>query len=185
MTCGSLFPTRIEWEISRQFEAVAKPLHECTDKLQGLTCTPDKSWVLIMKVSAFYRNPKRIRVPSKVTDPTKPRKYEIFEHDDLDPSIQIFMSIVARELNDRIISLGPTKNQLLCIYLNKGLNPGALVQAGVLTGTQVNGDLFCIYHALYSIVECLPPHLLLRKRASITLSCVNFVRRRHVQLRPE
>mmetsp|Transcript_44022 Transcript_44022/g.60118 ORF Transcript_44022/g.60118 Transcript_44022/m.60118 type:complete len:375 (+) Transcript_44022:1617-2741(+) len=154
VTCGSLFPTRVEWEISRQFEAVAKPLHECTDKLQGLTCTPDKSWVLIMKVSAFYRNPKRIRVPSKVTDPTKPRKYEIFAHDDLDPSIQIFMSIVARELNDRIISLGPTKNQLLCIYLNKGLNPGALVQAGVLTGTQEKSIDHVVLRELRSTKAC-------------------------------
>ena len=162
MTASSLLPTRSEWDISRQFEAVAKPLYDITIKLQYLQCTPDMCWISITRLHRVYSDPKTFKVPAKVTESTELRTFELFEFDDLDYSIQTFITMVAEDLYDRIISLGPTKNQLICIYLNKGLSAQTLVEKGVLTATQVNGYFSNFRHSS-RIVGHLRAHLLTRK----------------------
>jgi hypothetical protein len=104
----SLLPTMDERVIGRHFEAIAAAMFYATQKLQGLGCSADVTYLLVWRLHDYYANPPHehtVKAPTTLGGCEAPGV--VVRQEDLHSSVKKFQEIAATELHRRFIKSGP------------------------------------------------------------------------------
>ena len=129
----SLLPNAISWEISRQLQALLKPIKSVTIIMQRLQHTPDQTWLRVKKISVWLKSPGlTLDVPNVVINSDAPLTYSKVPKARLHESIQRAIVILDEQLDQRFFIKGPSRSTLICLLLNLGVDLSM-----VLTASQI------------------------------------------------
>jgi hypothetical protein len=138
VVANTLLPTEHEDKVAREYEALAKPLQEATDDLQGLNCTPERAWEITKNLYDKYKewtnDDATIPVPMTYSSKGKhgPHAVAHVKVSSLTNESREYIRLAVLECEKRFIGPGPTHNQLMCIKLNR-----TFPQSSCLTEAQI------------------------------------------------
>ena len=139
-----LIPSLEAKRIMRQLQAILEPLYLATINLQGMV-RGDVNWVTLYRLWLVYSNTSSIlKIPNPVvaTGEEHCRVRTITYIDmpifGLHEAVQQSVSILAAELQRRIIDPGPARSAMICLYLNLSLDKSKLLSESQMNAMAIS-----------------------------------------------